>query len=60
LSWSSGIPHFLDYIEMAVAPEKIRPVNRVVVRTEEPGATVTAVKLVLSDESGQGLKGSNR
>jgi hypothetical protein len=49
LSWSEGIPHFLDYIEMTVDPEQIRPANRVVVETEEAGATVTTVRLTLAN-----------
>jgi hypothetical protein len=48
VSWSAGIPHFLDTIEIPVNPEKIEPINRVVVRPEESGATVTAVKMIFS------------
>ena len=50
LGWSSGIPHFLDFIEIPVRPEHLNMLTRVTVRAEEPDATVTAIKLVLSVE----------
>lgn len=59
LSWSAGIPRFLDTIEIPVSPEKIVPLNRVIVQTEEPGATVTAVKMIFSVNH-QLLKGTGK
>jgi agarase len=50
LAWSAGIPHFLDYVEVPVDPEKILPVNRVQIQAGESGATVTSVKLTLTHE----------
>ncbi len=59
LSWSAGIPRFLDSIEIPVRPGNILPVSRVTVRTEESGVTVTAVKMTFFMNQ-QLLKGTGR
>jgi agarase len=50
LSWSEGIPQFLDFIEMPICPENISAENRVVIEIPESGGTVTAAKIITVSE----------
>lgn len=51
LSWSKGIPHFLDFITIPVSPENIHPGNRVVVQVGDSDVTVTSAKMVVVAEA---------
>jgi agarase len=45
LSYGSGIPNFMDYAEVSIDPENLRPDNTLIVFCGEPDATVTAAKI---------------
>ncbi len=45
LSYSEGTPNLLDYVEIPVDPRTLREENTLVVKTDEPGATVTAARI---------------
>jgi hypothetical protein len=45
LSYSEGTPNLLDYVEIPADPGALRAQNKLVVKTDEPGATVTAARI---------------
>ncbi|VGO17451.1 Beta-porphyranase A [Pontiella desulfatans] len=50
LTASEGTPNLFDYVEVPVDPKTLKAGNKLVVKTDEPGTTVTAARITTVTE----------